>query len=75
VVQYHRNNKFLKLIGERVREARKKLKLTQADVAFELNVPISQIGRIERGEANFSVSYLPDIAKVLKVKPSELLES
>ena len=48
--------------------------LTQADVAFEMDLPISQIGRIERGEANFSVSYLPDLAKVLKVKLSELVD-
>jgi transcriptional regulator with XRE-family HTH domain len=73
-VQYHRDDIFLKKLGEQVRELRKSKKLTQADVAFELDLPLSQIGRIERGESNFSVSYVPSIAKVLKVKPKDLFD-
>jgi transcriptional regulator with XRE-family HTH domain len=73
-VKYYRNDNFLKRLGKRVRELRRARNLTQSDVAFEMDLPISQIGRIERGDANFSVSYLPDLAKVLKVKTTDLLD-
>ena len=73
-MQYFRNDTFLKELGKRVRERRKALKLTQADVAFELNVPTSWVGFVERGQRNFSVSYLPELARVLKLTTSELVE-
>jgi putative transcriptional regulator len=73
--KYYRDDEFLRMVGERIRELRKAKGLTQ----LELSVAIgdkdnSQIHRMEAGKVNFSVSYLSLIAKILEVSPEELLK-
>ncbi|MCC2591326.1 helix-turn-helix domain-containing protein [Chryseobacterium sp. MFBS3-17] len=46
--------------------------ITQKDLAFEINVEISQITRIERGVINTSILNLVKISKALNVHIAEL---
>ena len=65
--------KNLKLFGKHLRELRKAQNMSQAQLAFESNIFINQIGRIERGEINTNISYLFALAQALDIEPKELL--
>ena len=60
--------------GINLRKLRESKDFTQAQLANELNVEISQISRIERGVINTSVTTLYSIASALKVNVSDLFE-
>lgn len=47
--------------------------LSQEDLANDADIPINQIGRIERGEVNPSLSTLDAIAKAVDLKLHDLL--
>ena len=71
---YFRDDKFLKTVGNKIREKRTSKGITQMDLAFKCNdIDYSQINRIELGKINFSVSYLSLIAKALGVSVNDLL--
>ncbi|WP_312766936.1 helix-turn-helix transcriptional regulator [Epilithonimonas sp.] len=63
---------ILKKIGDKVREIRLQKKLTQKELAFDLDIEISQITRIETGKINTSILNLFKIAKALEVDIKEL---
>jgi transcriptional regulator with XRE-family HTH domain len=65
---------FLKKIGNNVRDLRKKQKLTQKQLAFECELEVRLIQRIENGEHNTGVWHLAIIAKILEVDLSELIK-
>jgi transcriptional regulator with XRE-family HTH domain len=70
------NNKTEKIdkeLGEKIRKAREKAGLTQAEVATKAGINVSYYAEIERGEVNPSVKKLRDIAKVLKLKSFDIL--
>ena len=46
---------------------------TQEELANEADIPLSQVGRIERGENNPTISTLYVISKALKIDLKELL--
>lgn len=69
---YYRDDKFIKKFGLRLKELRKAVGISQEQLAGETGFELSQIGRIERGEINTSISHVAAIAKALKVKPEEL---
>ena len=71
---YYRDNTFIKKFGQRLRENQKKKGISQEDLAWKSGFELSQIGRIERGEVNTSISHVAAIAKALKVTPKELLD-
>lgn len=71
---YYRDNPFIKKFGQRLRELRKEKGISQESLAWKTGFELSQIGRIERGEVNTSISHLAAIAKALKVTPKELFE-
>jgi transcriptional regulator with XRE-family HTH domain len=73
VVKYTRNDPFIKKVGCRIKDIRTKQGISQSQLAFESGIRINQIGRIERGEINTSLSNLYFIAKALNVNPFELL--
>lgn len=60
-------------LGEKLRTAREKARLTQLEVAEQSGVNISYYAEIERGEVNPSVEKLWDIAEVLKLKTLSIL--
>jgi transcriptional regulator with XRE-family HTH domain len=69
-----RNDKLIKQFGKHLRKVRMENGLSQEDLANDSDIPINQVGRIERGEINPTLSTLASIAKALKLKLTELLE-
>ena len=59
--------KFLINFGKRLKEYRLQKKLSQEMLANDLNIPINQIGRIERAEIATSIVTAYKLAKVLEV--------
>jgi transcriptional regulator with XRE-family HTH domain len=64
---------ILATIGNNVRVYRKKLNLSQEELADISGVHRTYIGAVERGEKNVSALSIAKIAKALKVKPEKLL--
>jgi transcriptional regulator with XRE-family HTH domain len=62
-----------KEVGEKVRVAREKARLTQKEVATLAGINPSYYAQIERGEVNTSIDKLQDIAEVLKIKTLDIL--
>jgi transcriptional regulator with XRE-family HTH domain len=46
--------------------------ITQEQLAFDTGLELSQIGRIERGVINTSITSVFEIAKALNIEPIEL---
>jgi transcriptional regulator with XRE-family HTH domain len=68
-----KNKALIKAVGERIRTLRIKKDFSQEDLANEADVPLSQIGRIERGENNPTISTLYVIAQALEIDLKELV--
>jgi len=69
-----KNEDFLNKLGLRIREVRTTKGYTQEQLADIAGIRESQIGRIERGEINTSVSTARIIAKALQVELKELFD-
>lgn len=69
-----KNKKLVKAVGEHIRYLRLQLDLSQEDLANEADIPLSQVGRIERGETNPTVSTLFVIAEALKTDLKNLVD-
>lgn len=65
---------FLKLFGERLKMLRREKNITQSQLAFEADIQISQISRIERGLINTTITNVKVIAKVLDISVKELFD-
>ena len=55
------------MLGERIREARKAMGLSQEQAALEADIDRSFMGQVERGQRNVSISTLLRLARVLEV--------
>lgn len=64
---------FVKIIGENIVYNRKKLGLTQIDLASSVGIEDSALRRIERGRTNPTVKTLLKIAEALEVEVSVLV--
>lgn len=64
--------KILKSIGAKIREIRLHKNMTQKELAFNLDIEISQITRIETGKINTSILNLIKISKALEIDIKEL---
>jgi len=60
-------------VGRKLKEARLKKKMTQAEVAKKAYLNTNYYACIERGEVNPSMEKLESIVKVLDVKSSKIL--
>lgn len=69
-----KNKALVKAVGERIRELRLQQNISQIDLADEADIPLSQIGRIERGETNPTISTLYVIAEALKTELKQLVD-
>ena len=58
-------NNLIVLIGSRIRKKRIKKGWTMMDLAFEAGIDYRQLGRIERGENNFTIFSLIRITDAL----------
>ncbi len=61
-------------LGKNLRAARKKLGLTQEQVAERSGVQAGEVSRIEAGKRDPRVSTLERLAKAVELKPGQLLE-
>jgi transcriptional regulator with XRE-family HTH domain len=61
-------------LGKNLRKARKRLGLTQEEVARRSGVHATEVSRIEAGKRDPRVSTLKRLAKAVKVKPGRLLD-
>lgn len=61
----------LEKFGERVREKRRKLGLSQEELAARAGVHRTYIGMIERAEKNITLGNIEKIAKALGVRIAE----
>lgn len=56
-----------KLIGERIRKARKEKGITQEKLSEELDVTVAFISRLERGTATIKLKRLAQLCDILEV--------
>ena len=61
-------------IGDHIRFARESAHVSQAELARTVKTTQAMISRYEIGEQEPTVSRLIDIAKALKIKPSQLID-
>jgi len=61
-------------LGSNLRDARKRLGLTQEAVAERSGVHATEVSRIEAGKRDPKVSTLLRLAKAVEVPPGRLLE-
>lgn len=71
---------YLKTFGERVKYYRKKLNITQEELAVKIGYvvgsnPSSAISKIERGDMEITQTKIAELAKALGVSPSDLFPS
>lgn len=69
-----KNKKLVKAVGEQIRSLRLDLGISQEELANEADIPLSQVGRIERGETNPTISTLFVIAEALKTDLKALVD-
>ncbi len=60
-------------LGQKIKDLRKDLAMTQEELAFKVEVDRSYMGFVERGEKNPTLSTLIKIARALKVSLKELV--
>lgn len=65
----------LQRLGRRIRELRTRAGLSQEELADRAGLHRTYIGGIERGERNVGVLNLLQLARALKVPPSDLLRA
>lgn len=53
---------------------RKDAGLSQEDLANDADIPLSQVGRIERGEVNTTISTAYALSKALQIKIDTLFK-
>lgn len=68
------DERFVKQFGIRVRFLRKQYGFTQDDLSAKTDIPRTQIGRIERGEINTTITTSKIIATALEVSVKDLFE-
>jgi len=61
-------------LGSNLRDARKRLGLTQEEVAERSGVHPTEVSRIEAGKRDPRTSTLLRLARALEVRPGELLD-
>lgn len=63
---------FIKEFGENLKKVRLSKGLSQEMLANDCNIPINQIGRIERAEISTSLSTIYKVSVALEIKIADL---
>ena len=71
---YRQKSKELIEIGQKIRERRLSKDLTMMELSFETDIDYRQIGRIERGETNFTVKTLIRICQSLNCSLKHIIK-
>jgi len=69
------NHAVMNRFGLKVRAARRRLGISQEELAFRCRLHRTYISDIERGARNVSLINIRKISIALKVKPSKLLDN
>lgn len=70
----NRDTELLKAFGNRLRDIRVAHGLSQHELALIAGISKNQIGNIERGEVNVTLSTISLIAATLKIPMEELIK-
>jgi transcriptional regulator with XRE-family HTH domain len=70
----YRDQKFIEQVCKKILEIRKEKGIVQEDLVDRTGFNLKQIGNIEKGISNTSISNLAHIARALEVHPKELLD-
>lgn len=62
------------IVGRNLRTARKRLGLSQEDLAHRVGKSLTYVGQVERGTRNLSLASVEQIAGWVGVEPLELFE-
>jgi transcriptional regulator with XRE-family HTH domain len=65
---------FIKNFGKKLREIRIGKNISQEILANDANIPINQIGRIERAEISTSLTSIYKIAQALEIPIKDLFD-
>ncbi len=68
------NREILIKFGEKVREIRKKKRLSQEELSFKANLHRTYIGMIERAEKNITLLNIEKIANALELSIKDLFD-
>ncbi len=63
-----------KVVGDNVRRLRIERKLTQEQLAHDVEIDLTYLGGIERGRRNPTVAVLGRLASALSVNPTALFD-
>ena len=60
---------------DKVKEKRLEKNLSQADLAYELDMSVGFIGKVESNKypTHYNIKHLNDLARILKCSPQEFL--
>lgn len=65
------DKEYLEAFGNQVKLIRTQMGYTQEKLAFEANIELRQLGRIERGEINTGILSVKLLSEILKVDQTE----
>ncbi len=69
-----RDKKYLKEFGKHLRQIRLESKISQEALGLDAGLGKNQVGLIERGEVNVTISTIKKLAKKLEIQPKDLLD-
>ena len=69
-----RDEKMLLEFGRHLARVRRRMGKTQRQLAYDSDIPISQVSRIDRGLVNPTLSTLYSIASSLRIPLKELVD-
>jgi transcriptional regulator with XRE-family HTH domain len=67
-----KNDEVIKAFGRRLRDSRISNGLSQEQLANMAEIPLSQVGRIERGEINPTLVTISALSTALKIRIADL---
>lgn len=71
---HNRDTGYISAFGINLKKIRTAKNLTQEELAHRCDLPLSQIGRFERGVRSPTLSTILILARGLKVEPKDLLD-
>jgi transcriptional regulator with XRE-family HTH domain len=74
IVNNVKNIDYIKMFGNNLQKIRLSKKITQETLAYASDIPISQVGRIERGEINTTISTVKALSKALNIHTKDLFD-
>ncbi len=66
--------RLARILGTNLRKYRKERGLSQEALADEVELAVTYVGQIERGQRNPTLDIVERFAKALRVKPLDLLQ-